>query len=345
MKIAVVLCNFGGIENTNHVKKFIFNILYSKNKIKIFSPLLYLYAKILALQKYKKVRHIYIDADKEASLFKKTFEQAEALQKKLTSLDNRIEFKVFVAMKYWDPLIKDTVLEVKKFAPTKIIVLPLYPQFSQVASRSIIEEWFRYARKYELSLKIHKLICCFSEHPLFAGSYAEQIKKIYQSIRHKHDKIKIIFSAYCFNKNKNSSKDPYEWQIYETIRNIIDLIKGIDVVWSFGYLNSLTSGKAISPSIQSIIIESANIGEAVIVVPVSFLTSSIIINHEINIHNKKIFYDNGGKGFYSIAPPDSDPKIIDMMQELIMSKIELKQFPKKRNCSLNFKECMHDYKF
>ena len=44
-------------------------------------------------------------------------------------------------MRCWNPRASQIVKEVRKFNPTEVILLPLYPQYSATTSGSSINEW------------------------------------------------------------------------------------------------------------------------------------------------------------------------------------------------------------
>lgn len=53
---------------------------------------------------------------------------AEALTAALQSKD--LPARVYVGMRYWHPFTEDAINQIKKDGITRLVVLPLYPQFS-----------------------------------------------------------------------------------------------------------------------------------------------------------------------------------------------------------------------
>src|SRR5208283_5218606 len=62
--------------------------------------------------------------------------QALALEGKLAAIRPGDETRVFVAMRYWNPLTEATAVEVARFEPDEVVLLPLYPQFSTTTTAS-----------------------------------------------------------------------------------------------------------------------------------------------------------------------------------------------------------------
>ena len=77
-------------------------------------------------------------------LRKITVEQGEALQRALGAKD--LPAKVYVGMRYWHPFTEEAIEEIKRDGVNRLVVLPLYPQFSITTSGSslrLLERIFR----------------------------------------------------------------------------------------------------------------------------------------------------------------------------------------------------------
>ena len=62
--------------------------------------------------------------------------QASALQAEL--LDRGVDCRTFLAMRYWKPFAEDAVATMKEQGIGKLVILPLYPQFSLSTSGSAL---------------------------------------------------------------------------------------------------------------------------------------------------------------------------------------------------------------
>ncbi|MFP3435201.1 ferrochelatase, partial [Paraburkholderia sp. SIMBA_061] len=57
-----------------------------------------------------------------------TEEQADALQAQLQAKGK--DARVYVGMRYWHPFTEEAVVRIKRDQLDKLVILPLYPQFS-----------------------------------------------------------------------------------------------------------------------------------------------------------------------------------------------------------------------
>ena len=79
-------------------------------------------------------------------------------------------------MRCWKPRAVNVINEVKNFKPQQIILLPLYPQYSNATSGSSIKEWSEICKKENLKVET-KTICCYPTEKDFILSYANLIKE------------------------------------------------------------------------------------------------------------------------------------------------------------------------
>ena len=134
-RIAVVLFNLGGPDAPEAIRPFLFNLFSDRAIIGVPQPLRWCLATLIAHRRAPVAREIYDQIGGRSPLLELTREQAAALEAELGDLG---EVRVFVAMRYWHPMTEEAVLEVKAFAPERVVLLPLYPQFSTTTTASSI---------------------------------------------------------------------------------------------------------------------------------------------------------------------------------------------------------------
>ena len=70
----------------------------------------------------------------KSPIFDLTVLQANELERALYK--EKENYKVFISMRYWKPFVSETIQNVKNWKPNKIILLPLYPQYSTTTTAS-----------------------------------------------------------------------------------------------------------------------------------------------------------------------------------------------------------------
>ena len=137
MKTAVVLFNLGGPDSKESIKPFLFNFFMDKNIIRAPLPVRWMVANLIAIRRSKReAGESYGELGDKSPLLENSQQQAKALEEKLGA-----DHKVFICMRYWHPMADEVAQQVKDYDPDKIILLPLYPQYSTTTTRSSLQTW------------------------------------------------------------------------------------------------------------------------------------------------------------------------------------------------------------
>ncbi|KAJ7530230.1 hypothetical protein O6H91_15G086100 [Diphasiastrum complanatum] len=146
-KVGVLLLNLGGPEKLDDVQPFLYNLFADPDIIRL--PRLFRFlqrplAKFISTLRAPKSAQGYAAIGGGSPLRKITDEQADALKKAL-ELKN-LPAEVYVGMRYWHPFTEEALAQIKKDGITRLVILPLYPQFSISTSGSslrLLEGIFR----------------------------------------------------------------------------------------------------------------------------------------------------------------------------------------------------------
>ena len=214
MKTAIILFNLGGPDRPEAVKPFLFNLFNDPAIIRLPKPLRKFVAKLISNRREKTAQDIYAKIGGHSPILINTQRQAEALEKAMVSGIG--ETRCFVAMRYWHPFVEEIIEDVKDFAPDRIMLLPLYPQYSTTTTASSLKSWHDVAKKAGLTIPTQSL-CCYPEDGGFIRSVAELARESY-TLAHKHGVPRILFSAHGLPEKIIRAGDPYASQCERTVK-------------------------------------------------------------------------------------------------------------------------------
>src|SRR6187551_1170364 len=157
MKIAIILFNLGGPDSLDAVQPFLRNLFSDPAIITLPSWLRLPLANFIARRRTPKARGIYEKIGGGSPILGQTEAQARALEE---ALGPAHEWRGYVCMRYWHPMTEAVVRSVKRFAPDRIVLLPLYPQFSTTTTASSVKAWKEAADKAKLSVPT-QTVCCY----------------------------------------------------------------------------------------------------------------------------------------------------------------------------------------
>lgn len=309
-KVGVILLNMGGPDSLGSVEPFLCN-LFSDPDIFALPPRLQKnLAKVIAKLRSKKVKKYYEQIGGKSPLTEQTYDQAKALQKALGD-----KYKVVVGMRYWHPFIKEALEELFKDDDNleKIILLPLYPQYSTTTTLSAFNEFERVYETFNKNIPVVK-INSFSSDPLYIKAMVENIKENLPN----YEEYYFLFSAHSLPVERIAKGDPYRRETQETVLRIMEFFPTVD--YSLGYQSKIGFTKWLTPATDELIKSLAEHGiKKLALIPVSFVSEHIETLYEMDIQYKYLAKKFGIKDFKRIPTLRTHPLFIEALKNKIIS--------------------------
>ena len=239
MKIAIVLFNLGGPDSPEAVQPFLKNLFSDPAIISLPSFLRLPLASFISSRRAPKAKKIYDQIGGSSPILGQTEAQARALEE---ALGTEHEWRGYVCMRYWHPMTEAVVRSVKRFAPDRIVLLPLYPQFSTTTTDSSVKAWKAAAAAAKLVVPT-QTVCCYPDEPGFIAASVDLLK---QGLAETGTRpTRVLFSAHGLPEKVIKAGDPYQAQVERTAKAIADRIGGLD--WSVCYQSRVGPLKWIGP--------------------------------------------------------------------------------------------------
>ena len=338
MKKAVILFNLGGPDKIENVEPFLFNLFNDPAILNLPTLLRYPLAKLISNRRAPVAKKIYQELGGSSPILKLTNKQSDALVIKLNQTQTQDKYKCFVVMRCWNPRAKDVIKDVQQYSPDEIILMPLYPQYSAATSGSSIKEWKDVCKKINYNVKT-STICCYPTDHNFIKAHTKEILKKIKDLK----KFKLIFSAHGLPEKNIKKGDPYQWQVEQSVKNIVEILNNENLDWILSYQSRVGPLKWIGPSTEDIIIENSKIGKHIVLVPIAFVSEHSETLVELDIEYKEIAEANGCKNYTRVPALGINEDFIKAMSELIIKKDNYKinegLYPPKIQCPSNFKKC------
>jgi ferrochelatase len=316
--IAVVLFQLGGPDSLEAIEPFLLRLFRDPDIIdfpfaKIAREPL---ARIISATRAKKVRSHYAEIGGKSPILEFTLRQAQALE---AELNQCIEARVFVAMRYWHPLTEEAVRAVEDFAPDELVLLPLYPQYSGTTTGSSLNEWNRQVASSPLRQLPTRIIREFYADADYLGSLAANIDRSLTKFP-TGEEVHLVFSAHSVPVSVIEKGDPYQTQIESTVERLLELGR-----WRFPhtlcYQSKVGASKWLQPSLHSTL---KTLGEQntrnVLVVPVAFVSDHVETLSEINIEAREEAAHHGIRQFELMPGLNDDPHFIHALAGLVLGE-------------------------
>lgn len=318
MKTAVVLFNLGGPDSKEAIEPFLMNFFTDRNIIDLPYPLRWFVAKMISKRRSKReAGDSYAFLGDRSPLLENTAKQAALLENELSKSG---EFKVFVSMRYWHPMAKEVVAQVKKWGADRIVLVPLYPQFSTTTTKSSFETWQKEADKQGLNIATSK-ICCYPTDHFYTESSARKILDVYKKAQLENEgkAPRILFSAHGLPEKIIEAGDPYQWQCEQSAQEIIKATGLQDVDWQICYQSRVGPLRWIEPSTEEALEKAAHDAVPVVIYPHAFTQEHVETLVEIDIEYREFAKEKGLTAFYKVDTLGDDKSFVAGLSNTILA--------------------------
>jgi len=321
-RLGVVLFQLGGPDSPEAVEPFLYNLFCDPDIINFFGgwlarrPL----AWWIAHRRAGIVREHYDAIGGHSPIRELTERQARALEQALAP---DFDARCFLAMRYWHPLTPEAVAAVRSAAPDRLVLLPLYPQYSFATTLSSLKEWRRaYSAHASASAPAPREIVIeeFHLHPQYIAALVRNIEAALARFADRRN-VQLVFSAHGLPLSLIARGDPYQRQVQETVAAV--MARG---GWPHPHLLCFQSRvgrqKWLEPSLTQTLERLPREGKKhLLVIPISFVTEHIETLHEINIEARSHALAAGVQQFEMMPALDDSLGFIASLASLVRAAL------------------------
>lgn len=235
---AVVLLNLGGPDSLRAVRPFLYNLFSDPDIFKL--PLASItqrpFAALLSRRRAPEAAKGYAAIGGRSPLLENTQAQARALQAALhtnvresvavnadtvaapreSASGNESVADVYICMRYWHPLAPEVVTTLKERGYRRVILLPLYPQYSVTTTGSSVHAFERECRRQNYHPDV-RLVRSWYDEPSYQQAIVESLKHELDGLPDRDpEHVELLLSAHGLPRKIVDAGDLYEKQIVAT---------------------------------------------------------------------------------------------------------------------------------
>ncbi len=320
-RIGVLLFNLGGPETLDDVKPFLYNLFSDPDIIRLpWRALQKPLAWIISTSRYKKSRGYYELIGGGSPLRKITDEQARALEGALAR--RGIEAKAYVGMRYWKPFTEEAIAEIRADRITRLVVLPLYPQFSISTTGSSLNRMKAiFAENGSGALRV-SVIESWQDDSRYINALARMVSEELALFPDQTPSgTHIVFSAHSVPVSYIKEGDPYLDQTRQTVGMVMKQV-GEDRPYSLSFQSKVGPVKWLRPSTDETLRRLAAEGVSqVLLVPVSFVSEHIETLYELDILYRNVAEEVGLRHYRRVPALNCQPDFIDALANLVEREV------------------------
>ena len=315
-KTGVLLVNLGTPDSTSwwDVRKYLKEFLSDKRVIEVNFFLWQIILNLFILtfrpsKTAKAYKEIWMKKENMSPLRYYTEMQTKKLKEKMKNEEIIIDH----AMRYGNPSIKNTIVNLQKNGCEELIVLPLYPQYAAATTATVCDEVYRSLMKmrWQPSLQI---IPHYESEPIYIDALVKSINKKISELNWKPDLI--VASYHGIPKKYFDKGDPYHCYCQKTSRLIIEKFNKIPIQTTFQ--SRFGPQEWLQPYTDKTLENLPKEGKKnILVVCPGFSSDCVETLEEIAIQGKNSFFKNGGKNFDIVPCLNDNEDHINLLKHLV----------------------------
>ena len=302
---AVLMIAFGGPTKPEEIRPFLANVLQGVP---------------VPPGRLAEVAHHYEEVGGRSPINELTFRQAKALAELLDREGPRLP--VYVGMRYWHPLARETVEQMMRDGVRRAVGLVMAAHDSGAAS------WGKYVNAVTKALeaagpvapRVEYAPAC-SNHPDFIAAVAEQIRLQLEEIpSERRDGTRLVFTAHSIPTSM-AAVSPYVQQLQESCRLVAKVLGHPH--WSLTYQSRSGDPRQpwLEPDVSDVLRElSAKGCRSVVLAPIGFVCDHVEVLFDLDLEAKALA-DSLGIELRRASTVNDHPLYIRALADMVRQRV------------------------
>ncbi|MDR2155102.1 MAG: ferrochelatase [Burkholderiaceae bacterium] len=230
-----------------------------------------------------------------------------------------LQVRVGLAMRYGQPSIASQLDELKAHGCTRVLVLPLYPQYSASTTASVIDAVGDWARRTRHVPEL-RFVNRFHDDPGYIQSLSQRVRRHW---REHGQPDKLVLSFHGVPERARALGDPYCAQCLETARLLADKLALRDGQWTLSFQSRFGKARWVGPATQATLQELGRAGTShVDVMCPGFVSDCLETLEEIAVEGRAAFLAAGGKAFHYIPCLNDHPSWLNALSGIARDHLQ-----------------------
>ncbi len=326
--VGVVLFNLGGPDKIEDIAPFLYNLFMDPAiiDIPVGGVLRHGLCRLIARRRSKAVGKDYEAIGGGSPINRLTREQASALEERLMRDYGRAEgvvFRTYPAMRYWRPFSEEAAEKMQRDGVNKVVLLPLYPQYSKTTTGASLAYWHALKEAGEIPDWETTSVFEYAAHPAYVQAVSERIDEALQRFhRSERPSVQLLFSAHGTPvREMKERRDPYCCLIHSSVDRVM-AHRNFDYPYHVSFQSKVGPMEWLTPSTIDKVEELGQKGvPALVVVPIAFVTDHIETAFELDVELRERAEAVGIHRFEVMSGLNCHSLFVEALSEAVVSQL------------------------
>ena len=317
-KVGILLANLGTPDSPSprDVRRYLKQFLWDPRVVELARPLWWLVLNLVILTtRPRRSARAYakVWTEEGSPLLVISRRQHVALQRVLeTRLPQPVH--VALAMCYGNPSIASGLAELRAAGVRRVLVLPLYPQYSATSTAAIFDAVAAELRGWRAMPEL-RFVNDYYDHPAYISALADSVRA-YQSEHGRPERL--LMSFHGIPQDYADKGDPYPCQCEVTAEQLARALELTQTDWMFSFQSRLGPKDWLRPYTDHTLEQLGKEGlRRIQVICPGFSADCLETLEEIAMENRDVFLANGGSDYRYIPCLNDSATQIELLAQLV----------------------------
>jgi ferrochelatase len=318
-QLGVLLTNLGTPDSPapRDVRRYLKQFLWDPRVVELPRPLWWLVLNLVILNtrpRRSAKAYAKIWTDEGSPLLVISRKQHAALQQRLDGQSG-----VALGMCYGSPSIADGLAQLRDAGVQRVLVLPLYPQYSATSTAAIIDAVMAELRHWRAVPEL-RFINEYHAHPAYIAALADSVR----SFQTEHGvPEKLLMSFHGIPQDYADKGDPYACQCETTAALLAEQLGLESAQWQLGFQSRLGPKDWLKPYTDHVLesLGKSGVKDVQVICP-GFSADCLETLEEIAMENRAAFLGAGGTDYRYIPCLNDGPAHIEFLAQLVEQHLQ-----------------------
>jgi ferrochelatase len=200
---------------------------------------------------------------------------------------------------------------VREWKPDRVVLLPLYPQYSSSTTASSFKAW----RAAGVNVPT-RAVESYPTEPGFIAALAKRTREALMQAQTKGNPC-VLFSAHGLPQKFVDRGDPYARQVEETVAAVVKALAIPDLYYVVCYQSRIGPLEWLKPYTVDAVASAALAKRPIVVVPVAFVSEHSETLVELDMDYRELAERDGAPAYIRAPTVSTDPDFIAGLARLV----------------------------